>query len=360
MASYVYSVASDFPDGKVNPTKLDDEIRASSITTALDGVVVIGDVLTLYFKASLSPADKTTLDGDTSNPAGGLIAVTDNTPSSITEVDVMATIKEESVPTNGKFQFTSLQFTVPAETTAIHDQSWPFPISVLDFWWITDVEDRGDVVSLLVGPDTPTGALTVSASAADTLLNVQSTVVDNTCPGDTIRLYDGSSTSEELLVIARDSDNATLTVESGASLAFSAATPTYVLSTSRIVVDCEIGREWRISVGRGKIGASYIPANVVVRTVWQNKAPKRICGTLAGAVAINDTVLSVAFTENVYVGDPIEISDGVNTDSLGSATRVDRVSNTITVTTPSTNTYSPSDTVYVNGKRIVGYMEYLR
>lgn len=276
------------------------------------------------------------------------------------EGDVVATIREESTPTNGKFQFTSLQFIVPAEGTAIHEQSWPHPVSVLDFWWVTDVEDRGDIVSLLVGPDTPTGVLTTSASAADTLLNVQSTVVDYTYPGDTIRLYDGSSTSEEMLVIGRDTENSTITVESGVSAAWSATSPTYVLSTTRVVVDCEIGREWRITVGKGKIGGSYIPTNVVVRTVWRNKAPRRACATLTGELAVNATELSCAFTDAVHVGDPLQISDGVNTDSLGTVTRVDRSSNTIAFSTPSAHSYLVSSTVYVNGKRIVGYVEYLR
>ena len=82
--TYTYSIVNDFPDGKVNTAKLDAAIRASTIITALNYINTSGDVLTIIFKDQLSTADKTTLDGDTTHPAGGLIASTDNTPSAPT------------------------------------------------------------------------------------------------------------------------------------------------------------------------------------------------------------------------------------------------------------------------------------
>jgi hypothetical protein len=82
--TYTYSIAQDFPDGKANPSKLDEAIRQSSIVTALEGVNTFGDVLNVVFKDSLSAGDKLTLDGDTTHPAGGLIASTDNTPDAPT------------------------------------------------------------------------------------------------------------------------------------------------------------------------------------------------------------------------------------------------------------------------------------
>lgn len=88
---YTYVVTSDFPNGKVNLSRFQDEIRASSIVTALDRIDTTGgsisqDVLTggsidIWFKDALSTTDETTLDGDTNNPAGGLIAAHDNSPS---------------------------------------------------------------------------------------------------------------------------------------------------------------------------------------------------------------------------------------------------------------------------------------
>lgn len=79
--TYTYSIAGDFPGGAVNTTKLDAEIRASVIVIALQRIDTTGDVIDIVFKDVLSSGDKTLLDGDTTGPAGGLIAAHDNTDS---------------------------------------------------------------------------------------------------------------------------------------------------------------------------------------------------------------------------------------------------------------------------------------
>ena len=80
---YTYSIANDFPGGKANSDNLTTEIAASSIVTALDRIGITGDVIDIWFKDALSAADKTTLDNDTTGPAGGLIAAHDNSASII-------------------------------------------------------------------------------------------------------------------------------------------------------------------------------------------------------------------------------------------------------------------------------------
>jgi hypothetical protein len=99
---YTYNVASDFPNGKVNLSRFQGEIASSSITIAFDridtlGGSKVGDVLTggsvdVWFKDALSTGDRTTLDGDAANPAGGLIATHDNSESvNTTQVEVTNT-----------------------------------------------------------------------------------------------------------------------------------------------------------------------------------------------------------------------------------------------------------------------------
>ena len=72
--TYTYSISADMPGGAVSTSNLDAEIRTSSIVTALERIDVTGDVLDIIFKDSLSAGDKTILDGDTTSPAGGLLA----------------------------------------------------------------------------------------------------------------------------------------------------------------------------------------------------------------------------------------------------------------------------------------------
>jgi hypothetical protein len=68
-----YTISEDVIVGKVNSDRLIQEIRLSAIEVALDGVSVKGDELVVFFKADLSAADKTVLDGNTTGPCGGII-----------------------------------------------------------------------------------------------------------------------------------------------------------------------------------------------------------------------------------------------------------------------------------------------
>lgn len=61
MATYTYSLASDF-SGNLNHRQLHDEIDESSITQILTSVTSNGDVVNIYFDASLNASGVTTLD----------------------------------------------------------------------------------------------------------------------------------------------------------------------------------------------------------------------------------------------------------------------------------------------------------
>lgn len=112
MVKYEYSISADFPNGAINISKLINEIQSSSIITALDHVDRIGDLLQIWFKAELSSQDKTILDGNIISPAGGLIALHDNTPSvSISQVEVsnipqVETVKPNSITNSRVYIFT--------------------------------------------------------------------------------------------------------------------------------------------------------------------------------------------------------------------------------------------------------------
>jgi hypothetical protein len=88
VTTYPYSIANDFPGGAVDVSNLWDEISAtgSGITIQLDDIIINPnendpDLIHINFKDALSAGEKTTLDGDTTNPAGGLIAVHNNVPT---------------------------------------------------------------------------------------------------------------------------------------------------------------------------------------------------------------------------------------------------------------------------------------
>lgn len=77
---YTYSIANDFPATGLASDRLAQEISESAITIALDKIATSDDVCDIWFKDALPAADKTILDGDTSAPAGGLIAAHSGEP----------------------------------------------------------------------------------------------------------------------------------------------------------------------------------------------------------------------------------------------------------------------------------------
>ena len=74
MASqFIFTISTDILAAKCDADRLDEDIRNSAITVALDGVQIVGDTVTIDFKADLSAGEETVLHGDITGPAGGLV-----------------------------------------------------------------------------------------------------------------------------------------------------------------------------------------------------------------------------------------------------------------------------------------------
>lgn len=79
ITDYAYNVVLNFPNG-LYENNLTLEIQSSSIVTALVSMSRMDGVLTLSFADALTTGEKTTLDNDQIDPAGGLIAAHDSVP----------------------------------------------------------------------------------------------------------------------------------------------------------------------------------------------------------------------------------------------------------------------------------------
>lgn len=83
---FIYSIATDTASAALSAARLDLEIRGSSITIALDGVNVSGDVITIDFKADLSAGEETTLTGLVNAHTGESLVSVDGTPINFADV----------------------------------------------------------------------------------------------------------------------------------------------------------------------------------------------------------------------------------------------------------------------------------
>jgi len=179
-------------------------------------------------------------------------------------------IEQESGQTGQNYRWDSISFDALANTTTLYTFSYPHDVSVLSALMITGEENREDVVSWRISPDTIVGVIISAVSATDTVINVSSTVTDNIKVGFTATLFDGVNTDVLGSVLQVDGDAGTITVETGAVNAFSAASPTYVRMDIYFLKNVEIGHPGRLTIGDSKIKSSFVPANTVVEAAYTN------------------------------------------------------------------------------------------
>ena len=180
-------------------------------------------------------------------------------------------VQEEEIPTGGHFATTTIKIDVDATTGWKEtDISFPFPIGMLSAEFQTDASMEGDEVECSVSPDTIVGTITSDVAVDDVIVSVSQTVIDNSSVGQFIKLYDGTNTNAMGRIISVDSVNLTITLETPATDVFLASTPTYVQLTVKFVYDYVLGVAGRKVLGDGKIGASHVPANKVIRARYNN------------------------------------------------------------------------------------------
>ena len=100
---YTKSISGEFPNQKVCSERLIQEIGNSDIVTAIDYINTFGDVCDIWFKASLSSVDATSLDR--------IVAIHSGDPvleaSAPTDADGKPIIRSDSRPLNTETYFTT-------------------------------------------------------------------------------------------------------------------------------------------------------------------------------------------------------------------------------------------------------------
>ena len=192
-----------------------------------------------------------------------------------TKEDQSIIIKEEIVPTQGFYRFQGYHHEVPASNptgnVTSFDISWPFPVSIINGWFLSPSNSAGDVVSAIVGEKTIVGIITADVGNTDTTLNVSSTVMENSEIGWDLNLFNGVTSDDLGRVLSKDSANSTVTIETAPSNNYLASSPTYV-RMSVVTVDnmqMNIPSE-RYSFAEKKLGGIYIPANIPLTIKYQN------------------------------------------------------------------------------------------
>jgi hypothetical protein len=197
------------------------------------------------------------------------IRVKDRRDPSITK------IQEESEETQGNYGTESVQIDIPAGSVGdVHIEevpAWDFDINVMSFSYKSEETHSGDYMNAFVAKDTDIGPLIADVSAGTITFSAVAATIAYMQKGYFLKLDDGTNTDDLGVITDVDTVNNTVTTKSATTNAFLAATPTKFL-ISRKMMHRIIGGPWNYSIGKDKIGSSFLQAGMVVTIEYTNNS----------------------------------------------------------------------------------------
>lgn len=171
--------------------------------------------------------------------------------------------------TGGYFMCEGKTLNVPAGQSASITYSYPIPIVALNMKFHTDSTHNGDVMEVY-GDDPVVGILGANASIGATEIVVSPTVLANAFVGANLIITDGVNQDNLGRIISIDTNASTVEVENATTHAFAATSPTYVKLRVYFIKNYTIGPAGYHAIGNNVVGGASLPANTVMRVVYQN------------------------------------------------------------------------------------------
>lgn len=260
---YSYVISTDTANGLVDSPALTKEIGDSSIVTALSHIDTNSDILDIWFKDALIAGDQTLLT----------VVVASHTGEKLEPPPQTVIVKEEvSGVTGGNYAIKTATMTVDHAigTTKDLDISFPYPVSVFSAQFVCKAHHEGDIIDVIMAPDTTIGAITSDVASGATILPVQDSVLDNIRLGFMVSLDNGTTQNDLGECTGIDRIAKTITVSTATSSSFLAATPTYVKMTVNLVRNFTLPHAYKIDIGRDVIGGSLLPGGTIMRIKYKN------------------------------------------------------------------------------------------
>lgn len=241
------------------------------------------------------------------------------------------TVKEEDIPTGGRFQVSTISVSASGASTGHHYFFKERAITALLLRFSTTEDHKGDVIKMYTGEDTIAGIITASASSTVNTWSAQSYTVGQkvkhthsnplfgeriyTCianasasiiptnqscwkrgyelacsstiapvaDGLYVKLYNGVNKDEMGQVLSVNKVSNKIYTEFAPTHNFS--TGAYVMLEAHNILDYEIGDAQVHKIGEGKIGGSYVPPNTIVHVIYENNsAASTPVKTITGSV----------------------------------------------------------------------------
>lgn len=171
--TYTYSIQNDFPNHKVDPSRLYQEIQLSVITIAVASVTTDGDNCGITFKDILSTEAKDILDHIIAVHSGEQLPVS---PILVRQADVSGLDPDTALNCT---EFVVVE-TVIGESVSAKHFMWPFPIDIVAARYLIqhpqyEFGDKFDVCGIPPG-DATVGVVTTPVVAGNKIVPVNETI----------------------------------------------------------------------------------------------------------------------------------------------------------------------------------------
>jgi len=221
MAQYDYSINDDFPNHKVAPSRLQQEIHEKSeILVALDvpSILTGGDLCRIMFKADLPAEQQTALNAVVAAHSGEPLPNSTCPNVKIVDTDTLDPDTAVSCTEDVKVDV------VTGQSISSKDISFPFDVNIIAAEYYVELVESDDKDYFeawgIAQGDPAIGGLTAPAAQDDTVINVSSTVFQYIRPGFYVEFQDQAGGIYR--VDSMDSGAGTITLNTGLEAAVAA------------------------------------------------------------------------------------------------------------------------------------------
>lgn len=192
----------------------------------------------------------------------------------------MVRIVEEEIKTGGRHMCEGISFEAKENGISYYDWSCPIPINMIRGWTQSGTENRGDVFTVCMHPDTLIGQTTSSNVLGSNEIYVTNTVLAYSYLGLYLKIQNplnGNCTNLGR-IIEIDNANSKIITEKKTSYTFPSSS--IILMTKFFIMDYEFGWEGQHIISSSRQVGAYIPPGTIMRFKYENKSVsdvKKIC-----------------------------------------------------------------------------------
>lgn len=172
--------------------------------------------------------------------------------------------------TNGFYKTEGFSFTIPANSTAYKDVSWPYNTSIMTMNLQPSTDNIGDTINAYAGPDTIIGINTQTLGQNVSVINVNNTVLQNIKLGYTVSVVNNSQNIIMGECISIDTVNSRITCSIIASE--SIAPGAYIKVSRPVIKNFTFVTNSIINLANKNVSSTSLPANTVARMVYKNNS----------------------------------------------------------------------------------------